>query len=95
MKARIAERIAARREQQRTDADPAIVRNNPATERHYSPEEIAKLWSVHATTVKRKFEDRPGVLKLGRANTSGSKRRYTILRIPESVLQEAHQEMAR
>ena len=64
-----------------------------AIEKHYSTEEVASLWGVSTKTVRRIFEDMPGVLKI--ANPRLVKRaraaRVTI-RIPMSLLQTAHEE---
>ncbi len=61
------------------------------TERHYTPAEIAAMWAVSYDTVLRIFKQEPGVLVLGEAN-GGGKRRYSTLRIPESVLQRAYRQ---
>lgn len=45
----------------------------------YSPQQLAKLWSLHPETIRRRFIDMPGVLKL-----PGKKGTLT-LRIPESI----------
>ena len=59
-----------------------------AAERHYTIQEIAELWKVSTMTVRRCFEDQPGVLKLsfGR-RLAGKGRPHVTLRIPESVLE--------
>ena len=54
------------------------------TERHFTPNELALMWSMHPSTVRRIFENMPGVLKLSVAGSPGS-RRYVTLRIPRSV----------
>lgn len=69
----------------------------PATDfdqRHYSPNQLAGLWGVHASTIRRIFQDRPGVLKL---SVTGSEmaHRYVSLRIPESVARQWYEENAR
>jgi len=64
-----------------------------AIERHYTIYEIAEQWKVSAMTVRRCFEDQPGVLKLsfGR-RLAGKGRPHVTLRIPESVLERFHQQ---
>jgi hypothetical protein len=59
-----------------------------ATERHYRPEDIAELWQLDVSTVRKIFRDVPGVLKHG-------DERYRTLRIPQSVLDRYHRERAR
>jgi hypothetical protein len=58
-------------------------------ERHYTVAEIAAMWNLSKDAVRRMFQDEPGVLVLG-ARSSGRKRRYTTLRIPQSVLEKVH-----
>ena len=55
-------------------------------EKYYTPNEIAARLSLSSRTVRRMFQDEPGVLKLGEA-FKPKKRGYQTLRIPESVLQ--------
>ncbi len=62
-----------------TQADVTVI-----TERHYTPEELAEIWNLSTDTVRRIFENEPGVLVIERKR-SGSRRRYRTLRIPESV----------
>ena len=52
-----------------------------ATEKHYSVPELAKIWFLSESTVRRIFIEEPGVLKLADKETR-YKRRYTTLRIP-------------
>jgi hypothetical protein len=66
-----------------------------ATETHYSPKQIAKMWGVSEDTVRRSFEDYPGVLKFSARRLSGRGRHRVTLRIPESVLQQFHAERSR
>lgn len=56
-----------------------------AVERYYSPEEIAELLNVSTDTVLRRFSSEQGVVDLGSPEKM-HKRRYRVLRIPESVL---------
>ena len=53
-------------------------------EKHYTPDELAKLWAISPETVRKLFRDEPGVLRIG---TTGSRYRrgYITLRIPEQV----------
>ena len=36
-------------------------------ERHFTPKELAALWALDETTIRRIFYDEPGVLKTGKA----------------------------
>jgi hypothetical protein len=62
-----------------------------AVEKHYTVSELAKIWQLSDDVIRNLFRHRAGVLCL----TSPKKltRRYTVLRIPESVVQEAHREL--
>jgi hypothetical protein len=88
MRARIAHQIAVARA--RAEYVPAP-QPMSGCERHYTPNEVAQMWSVTPGTVRKIFGERVGVLKLGAATN----KRYTLLRIPQSVLDQAHAEMTR
>jgi hypothetical protein len=53
-------------------------------ERHYSPSDLGELWNLSTDTIRRAFEDEPGVLVFENPVRS-SNRRFRTLRIPESV----------
>jgi len=61
--------------------------------RHYSPAEIAELWSLSVDSVRKLFENEPGVLVLGNAEPRRGKRSYTTLRIPEHVIDRVHRRL--
>ena len=63
-------------------------------ERHYAVSEIAELWNLSSDAVRKLFQDEPGVLVLG-GQAEPHKRRYTTLRVPESVLQRVHRRMTK
>jgi hypothetical protein len=65
-----------------------------ALEKHYTAEELADLWHLDSTTVRRIFQDQPGVLKIGNHHRRG-KRAYVSLRIPESLAKRFHDERSR
>ena len=52
--------------------------------RMYTPRELADLWRLSEQSIRRMFQDRPGVLKIGSGNPRG-KRGYVTLRIPAGV----------
>jgi hypothetical protein len=66
--------------------------NDKAIERHYSAEEIGKLWGLSPRTVRRMFEHEPGIIVFGN-NGSMKKRRYLTMRIPETVLVRVHRRL--
>lgn len=46
-------------------ADPGYSMEPPApAERHYAPAEVAELWQFNVETIRRMFEDEPGVVVL-------------------------------
>jgi hypothetical protein len=58
-------------------------------QRHYTVSQIADLWTLSPDAVRRLFEGEPGVLVLG-GNQGRGRRRYTTLRIPESVVERVY-----
>lgn len=60
-----------------------------ALDRHYSVAEVAELWNVSRDTVRRIFQDLPGVLKIGHGETK-HKRKYVTLSIPERIVKAQH-----
>jgi hypothetical protein len=72
-------------------ADPAMTSASQlsASERHYTVAEIAAMWNLTKDAVRRMFQNEPGVLVLG-GRSKGRKRRYVVLRIPQSVLERVH-----
>lgn len=63
-----------------------------SSERHYSVSEISKMWSLSERTVKRMFQDEPGVIRWGREERL-HKRGYWTIRVPESVLERVHRRL--
>lgn len=61
--------------------------------RYYSVKEIADLLNLSQDYVRKLFQNEPGVLVLG-DQSSKYKRRYTTLRIPESVLRRVVRRMS-
>jgi hypothetical protein len=51
----------------------------------FTVDEIAKMLKISSDTIRRRFENEPGVIDLGAAERR-HKRRYRVLRIPASVL---------
>jgi len=65
------------------------VENAAHAERHYAVAEIAALWNLSSDKVRELFEQEPGVLVIGDRNPRG-KRRYRILRIPQTVVDRVY-----
>jgi AraC-like DNA-binding protein len=64
------------------------------TERHYSVKELAQMWGLSATAIRRLFRDEPGVLRFGKEKR-GHQRDYVTLRIPASVAERVYRRCAR
>lgn len=62
-------------------------------ERHYSVAEVAEAWNLSPDTIRRRFENLPGVIRIGHAATK-NKKKYVTLRIPSRVLSAEHARMA-
>jgi len=63
-----------------------------AMERHYSVEQIGELWGLSTRTVRKMFDNEPGIIVFGNVG-SLKKRRYLTLRIPESVMLRVHRRL--
>src|SRR5436190_14300271 len=61
-------------------------------QRHYSVAELGKLWNLSEKTIRRIFENEPGVLQWGKTETT-SRRTYMTLRIPETVALRVHRRL--
>ena len=60
-------------------------------EQHLSPRTLAELWGYSEDTIRRWFEDVPGVLKCGVDGSRGKHRKMTI-RIPRTVAERIYRE---
>ncbi|HLJ48445.1 MAG TPA: hypothetical protein VKU01_20665 [Bryobacteraceae bacterium] len=60
----------------------------------YTPAELGALWKLSDDSIRRLFQDEPGVFRLGNPNAR-KKRSYLTLRIPESVAERVWQEHMR
>jgi hypothetical protein len=66
--------------------EPVSIVQTSEAETYYTLAEIAELWRVSEDTVRRLFENEPGVLVLGDSRPRW-KRRYRTIRVPASVLE--------
>ncbi len=67
-----------------------------STEQHFTVKQIADMWSIGETTVRRLFEDMPGVLRISQPVIQQRKRRPKVtLRVPASILQRAHEQICK
>lgn len=72
----------------------AFAETPTSTERHYAPCEVAELWRLDAETIRRLFQDEPGVMVL-QAPIRKGRRPYKTIRIPHSVLEHVHKRLQR
>jgi transcriptional regulator GlxA family with amidase domain len=63
-----------------------------ANEKHYSVAELAALWALSERTIRRMFENEPGVLCWG-SSERRFRRGYRTLRIPETVVLRVHRQL--
>lgn len=63
-----------------------------SNERHYSIQEVAALWNLSEKTVRRLFENEPGVIEIGNGETR-FRHACVTRRIPESVAQRVHRRL--
>lgn len=56
-------------------------------ERHYTINELAEMLRMSFERVRLLVKDEPGVLRFSHAPAKGARRRRTMYRIPESVVQ--------
>jgi hypothetical protein len=79
----------------RNGAEAPAVKNNSvenvstATEQHYLPAEIAKMWAISIWTVRRLFATAPGVLRI-----KGEKGNTSLV-IPETVLRREYEKLTK
>ena len=74
-------------------ASPEVERAPEFREHHYSPAQIAELWSLSVDTVRKIFENEPGVLVIEGSVGRYRRRRYRTLRIPENVVERVHRKL--
>ena len=70
--------------------------SSTALETHYSPKQLADLWSLSVTKIRRLFEKEIGVLRIGEESRRvgrSLKRSYFTMRIPESVALRVHRRL--
>ena len=63
--------------------------------RHFTAAELAEIWRLDESTIRRMFQDEPGVLKIGKSHRRDGKRDYITLRIPEAVAMRVYAERSK
>jgi hypothetical protein len=63
--------------------------------RHFATRELAEIWKLDETTIRRMFQDEPGVFKIGQEGRRDGKRDYVTLRIPEAVALRVYEKRSR
>jgi hypothetical protein len=63
-------------------------------EQHYTVPQLAEMWHMAPATTRRRFENEPGVLRLGEGRLrKGKQRSYVSLRIPASVAERVYRRL--
>jgi hypothetical protein len=77
-------------------ADPATpASQSPCFEtRHFTVQELAKIWNLSDDTLRVIFEREPGVVAIDRPRTT-RKHRYLTLRIPQDVAERVYRRLQR
>jgi hypothetical protein len=74
---------------------PGLSMEGPVpAEQHYAPSDIAAFWRLDVETIRRMFQDEPGVAVFQGPIKRG-KRPYKTIRIPHSVLERVHKRLQR
>ena len=60
---------------------------------HYSVSQVARMWGLSEDSVRRIFENEPGVLVLPRRNSK--RRHYQSMRIPAFVIERVHKRLSK
>jgi predicted transcriptional regulator len=75
-------------------AKPVLTEVSRATERHYSVAEIAEMWKLSPSAVRKFFQNESGVLAIGEPRPKYGRRRGKVtLRIPQSVLERVYRRL--
>ena len=67
-----------------------------ADEQHFTPQQIATLWGLSSTKIRRLFENEAGVLRIGEpSRREGRKltRSYFTMRIPQSTAERVYRKL--
>ena len=54
---------------------PSVVLEETTFERHFTPKQLAELWVLDESTIRRMFMDEPGVMKYDKASRRDGRRR--------------------
>ena len=73
---------------------PGAAETPTPAERHYAAAQVAELWQFNVETIRRLFQDEPGVVVL-QAPVRKGRRPYKTIRIPQSVLERVHKRLQR
>jgi hypothetical protein len=63
-------------------------------ERHFTATDVADMWKFDVETIRRLFDDEPGMVVLQTPIKKG-KRPYRTIRIPQTVLDRVHRRLQR
>ena len=63
--------------------------------RHFTAAELGEIWKLDESTIRRIFQDEPGVLKIGNAAAATASAITSLYAYPESVALRVYQERSR
>ena len=70
-----------------TATKKATAKSSHVRGQNYTIQELASEWGLSDETVRKMFENEPGVLRIGKAVSRRNHRRYVSIRIPEEIAQ--------
>ena len=65
-----------------------------AFEPHLTIQQIAALWQLSEDSVRKLFQDEPGVLEIGQGNKPRKRASYRTFRVPQSVVDRGHRRLS-
>ena len=74
------------------DQPPAGLDYPISIEKHFTPDQLGKMWNFSGSTIRDLFREEPGVLIIDRPEKM-HKRGYCSMRIPASVAERVHQRL--
>jgi hypothetical protein len=72
--------------------NPQLAAEPLAAERHWSPAQVAEIWGFGPETIRRIFQNEPGVVVMTKPAKKNRQQHRTI-RIPQTVLERVHRRL--
>lgn len=74
---------------------PPVSAPEPFTEKHYRVEELAQMWNLSRSQIRKMFRGVAGVAMVGNPEGTSSKRPYVTMLIPASVAERVYSTLTR